>query len=179
MYALLDWRHNTNDLWVRDAGVGGAIAPHPQFLADQLTLFGPGGGRFCPPYYYCPLPRFLDNATSLWVYSVILLEILDRHKSVNPISTRGMADYTPIFLLAPLPQIFRPSAIPLLLITRVSAINIELFMWCSRNGTHLFNLLLYRLISTRYKTAAYFFRKLDMWLFFDFCVFDWICLIWT
>ena len=25
-------------------------------LTDQLNLFGPGGGRFCPPYYYCPPP---------------------------------------------------------------------------------------------------------------------------
>ena len=45
---------------------GGGHVP-PQVLGYQLTLFGPRGGRLCPPYYYVPLPIFLDDAASLQV----------------------------------------------------------------------------------------------------------------
>ena len=41
-------------MYFSDAGTGGArgaTGPPPQYLADQLTLFQPGGGgRFCPPF---------------------------------------------------------------------------------------------------------------------------------
>ena len=50
----------------RDAGGGGAgeHVPPPQVSGYQLTLFGPRGGRLCPPYYYVP-PIFSDDAASL------------------------------------------------------------------------------------------------------------------
>ena len=33
-------------------GPGGPLAP--QYLADQLTIFEPGGGQIIPTYYYWP-----------------------------------------------------------------------------------------------------------------------------
>ena len=47
----------------QNRGEAGGYYP-PQFLADQLTLFQPGGAKLCLPHYYRP-PRFLDGAASL------------------------------------------------------------------------------------------------------------------
>ena len=35
----------------------------PQFLADQLTLFQPGGCRFWPPFTTCPPPQFFSPSS--------------------------------------------------------------------------------------------------------------------
>ena len=59
-------------LWlekVRDAGVGGQEGGgeiEPQFLADQLTLFRPGGSDYARHISTGP-PRFLDDTASLKV----------------------------------------------------------------------------------------------------------------
>ena len=37
---------------------GGLPPPPSQFLAYQLTLFRPSGGRLWPPHYFSPLPDF-------------------------------------------------------------------------------------------------------------------------
>ena len=51
-----DWlRHIENARNIRPVGTRGA---HPQILTDQLTLSRQGGGRFCPPHYYCLPPDF-------------------------------------------------------------------------------------------------------------------------
>ena len=38
------------------AGGGGVRAPLPEFLADQLTLFQPGGSTLSPPSTTCNPP---------------------------------------------------------------------------------------------------------------------------
>ena len=42
-----------NNSGLLSLGVPG-VPWHPQILADQLTLFQPGGDRLCPSNYYCP-----------------------------------------------------------------------------------------------------------------------------
>ena len=41
--------HHSKIQWCRNKGGRGSLAP--QYLADQLTLFQPGGGQIIPTYY--------------------------------------------------------------------------------------------------------------------------------
>ena len=56
--------------WSR--GAGGATAPHPQFLENQLTLFKPRGEDYAHKIITAPPPRFLYGAASLHLPAVEL-----------------------------------------------------------------------------------------------------------
>ena len=52
--------------WCRNWGAGGPLAPPPQYLADQLTLFQPGWADYAHHYHWPP-PKVFHLPASVFL----------------------------------------------------------------------------------------------------------------